>query len=154
MDHFQFSDVKLLQLKSADQPSFSFDKNYLTITASRDGTTIIIKAPMKSIKELKNSVTDLIFTPKLNQKENVNTKVNLKEFYALSRYRRGEKHPGSRLTEHQVRQIKERFVSPIYMKQFNSRIAALVEIAKEYGVSVSCISSIQTEKSWKHVQVA
>jgi hypothetical protein len=154
MDHFQFSDVKLLQLKSADQPSFAFDKSYLTITATRDGTTIIIKAPMKSTKELKSGVTDLTFAPKLNQKENVNIGKNPRKNYNFSGVLRGEKHPHSRLTEYQVRQIKERFASSIYMKQFNSRIAASVEIAKEYGVSVSCISSIQAERNWRHVQVA
>jgi hypothetical protein len=70
-----------------------------------------------------------------------------------SAVKRGEQHPSSRLTEMQVRQIKERFSSPLYMRQFNSQLAAWNEIAKEYDVSIACISHIHGNRTWKHVQV-
>jgi len=154
MDHFQFSSIKLLQLKAADQPIFSFNEGSLTITATRDGATIMIKAPMKNIGEIKNGAADLILAPKPKQDKSIRQTKPRRRYTYSAAVRRGERHPFSRLTEVQVRQIKERFASPVYMKQFNSQLAAWDEIAKEYGVSMACISHIHAERTWRHVQVA
>ena len=53
---------------------------------------------------------------------------------------KGEKHPDAILTESQVRLIL-------------SSIQPLIELAREYGVHQSTISSIKNRKSWAHLDV-
>lgn len=109
---------------------------------------------MKNIGEIKNGAADLILAPKPKQDKSIRQTKPRRRYTYSAAVRRGERHPFSRLTEVQVRQIKERFASPVYMKQFNSQLAAWDEIAKEYGVSMACISHIHAERTWRHVQVA
>lgn len=64
---------------------------------------------------------------------------------------RGEKHSLAKLTDRQVRQIKECFRSKIFMKQFNNNRAAFEHIAQEHNVSWGCIEHIYAGRSWKHI---
>ncbi|MFZ9315696.1 MAG: hypothetical protein ACO24P_00035 [Candidatus Nanopelagicaceae bacterium] len=153
MDHFQFSSIKLLQLKSTDSPEFSLLDGQLTITATRDGSKIMIQAPVKNTHEIKEltGITDKIVP--LSGMSVQHKRKPRRRLRSTAAIRRGEEHPFSRLTETQVRQIKERLSSPLYMREFNSQLAAWTEMAKEYGVSMACISHIHGNRTWKHVQV-
>lgn len=53
----------------------------------------------------------------------------------------GESHPGVKLTEEKVREIRKRYANGEIQK----------EIAKEYNVSRSTITAIVTRRIWKHV---
>jgi len=52
MDRFEFSSIKLLRLQATDNPDFSIKDGSLTITATREGSTIMIQAPITSEKAL------------------------------------------------------------------------------------------------------
>lgn len=60
-----------------------------------------------------------------------------------SKINRGENNPNAKLSEEQVRQIK------IEMKNGRKNI----DIAKDYGVSVSHIYEIETGRNWSHITI-
>ena len=55
---------------------------------------------------------------------------------------KGEEHWDSKLTEEEVREIREKYIPYTY---------SLSQLAKEYGVSESCIKFIIKRKTWKHI---
>lgn len=55
---------------------------------------------------------------------------------------KGENHPDAKLTEQQVREIREK-----YLKENTS----LDNLGKEYGVTYQNIYAIITRRSWKHI---
>jgi ribosomal protein S25 len=56
----------------------------------------------------------------------------------------GEKNGWAVLTENDVRAIRKRYIP-------RSRTHGVIVLAKEYGVSVSCINAVVRNKRWKHV---
>lgn len=60
----------------------------------------------------------------------------------------GNKSPVSKLNEKQVIKIKELLGSTL--KNKHNPASTLEEIAKQYGVSISTISNIKNNKTWKH----
>lgn len=57
---------------------------------------------------------------------------------------RGEKHPSSKLTENQVKEIRQQYVR-------GSRALGTYGLAEVYGVSQQVIFSIISRKKWKHI---
>jgi len=55
---------------------------------------------------------------------------------------RGERHPQSRLTEGQVREIRRKFQPHIYTKR---------KLSAEYGISLSNVKAILSRKLWAHM---
>jgi len=70
-------------------------------------------------------------------------KDNTQDMFSKNRQhnRNGEKHPSSKLTEKQVKKIRELLKTPLFQR----------EIAKMYNISNKTISKIHTNKSWKHI---
>lgn len=64
---------------------------------------------------------------------------NLRDAVKKGRIRHGEKHRDSKLTEKDVREIRE---APRFHRGF----------ARKYGVSTSTISDVRNYKRWKHVK--
>jgi len=60
----------------------------------------------------------------------------------MSESRRGENHPRAKLTENQVREIKQLLLTSILQK----------EIAKRFKVSRGCIGGIAQNIKWKHIK--
>jgi len=56
---------------------------------------------------------------------------------------RGERHPRSKLTEANVREIRERYASGESLQR---------ELAKEFGVDHCTITQLINKKTWKHVE--
>lgn len=70
---------------------------------------------------------------------------NLKHAYKIGlmppKYHKGEKHPGARLTEKQVKEIRSKLLAG-----FKG-----VCLAKKYCVTMAMISSIKHGKNWNHI---
>ena len=147
MDRFEFSSIKLLRLQATDNPDFSIKDGSLTITATREGSTIMIQAPITSEKALAAIKSDSAPVTISIEKEHKASK----KLINVANFRRGEKHYQAKLSERQVRQIKECLHSKIFMKQFDSYRAAFNHMAKEYNVSWACIEHIYAGRTWKHI---
>ena len=91
--------------------------------------------------KLNNALTNLEWcTPKMNTNHAINT--GLLDVYNPNKFRIGEKHNMAKLTEKQVIHILTNHDKRTY-----------VEIANEYGVSETTISSIIKRKTWKHINI-
>lgn len=148
MDRFEFSSIKLLRLQSTDNPDFSVRDGSLTITATRDGSTIMIQAPItnaNALAAIKPEQTPMTISIQKEDKQSIRRNTN------STNIRRGEKHYQAKLSDRQVRQIKECLSSKIYMKQFDSNRAAFNHMAAEHNVSWACIEHIHAGRTWKHI---
>lgn len=56
---------------------------------------------------------------------------------------RGERSAKSKLTAHQVLEIRRKYIRPVFSN--------VGELAKEYGVTKQSIDAIVTRKNWRHV---
>lgn len=144
MDRFEFSSVKLLRLQATDNPDFLIKDGSLTITATREGSTIMIQTPI-------TNETAFAKTKPENSPVTISIEKDKKATKRVFNVPRGENHSRAKLTDRQVRQIKECLRSKIFMKQFNNRRAAFEYIAKEHNVSWCCIEHIHVGRSWKHI---
>jgi len=67
---------------------------------------------------------------------------NMRDKVAKGRHGRGETSPLSRLTEEQVRSIRERYAAGSVFYR---------DLAAEYGVTITHVAHIVVGKRWKHV---
>ncbi len=58
-----------------------------------------------------------------------------------------------KLTETDVREIKEILQNQGMMKEYGSKHAAYLDIAQGYGVSKDTIGNIHADRAWRHVTV-
>lgn len=126
---------------------------YVTVALSKEG---------KAVRYLVHRLVALAFLPNPDNLEEVNHKDGVKHNNALSnlewmsRVRNirhamgmgliqgmGELNPAAKLTEQQVRQIKE--LSRLHLHPR--------EIARAFGVKPSTVTDIQTRRSWQHVHI-
>lgn len=63
----------------------------------------------------------------------------------------GSKNTKSKLTEKQVKRIKKLICDT--PKHKHNKSTTLKQIAQEYGVAISTLSSIKNGKTWKHVEI-
>lgn len=68
-------------------------------------------------------------------------KQNLQDMAAKGRSTRGEKNAMSKLTEDNIKEIRQLFVSGVSCKK----------ISKIFEVTTSCISKIKRKETWNHV---
>jgi len=66
----------------------------------------------------------------------------MRDKVAKGRHGRGETSPLSRLTEEQVRSIRERYAAGSVFYR---------DLAAEYGVTITHVAHIVVGKRWKHV---
>ena len=84
-----------------------------------------------------NSVSNLEWcTHSENMRHACNNGLTTNTFY---KHEKGEKNPNSKLTKKQVEEIRNRYIPRKY---------SVAKLAREYGVSSSCIYHIINETSW------
>jgi hypothetical protein len=150
MNSFQFQAVQVLSLSAEDHPTFRIEGHQLTITATRNGEQIIITAPIANSSE----VLKLTQQPKA-VKMPAPARPQLRKSthrHAVNRdYLRGEQHPKAKLTEKDIKGMRELFADPDYMNTFRSTYEAYLDLAKTYKIHYTTVYKIVNGQSWKHV---
>ena len=142
MSSFNFHAIQTLEILPEDKPNIDVQNGRLVLTASRGDDQIMITAPLNSVVPVAAKTT--VKSPRPARRQKVIT--------SKSDLRVGENHKLSKLTEKDVRKIRQLTSNPEYMKQFSSVYAVSKEIAKGLNVHFTTVMKIIEGRSWKHVQ--
>jgi hypothetical protein len=139
MNRIEFRPIQLLSFTEADQPNITLEQGVWTLVANRNGEQIMITAPdnrkslykaqpvshARQVKKKKTRKTDLIS--------------------------RGENHPKAKLTESDVRELRNLFNDPDYRREFDSDHQVLMDLSKVYGIHHTTVYKIVNNMSWRHL---
>jgi predicted 2-oxoglutarate/Fe(II)-dependent dioxygenase YbiX len=142
MSPFNFHAIQTLEILPEDKPNIDVQNGRLVLTASRGDDQIMITAPL-------NSVIPVATTTKVKTTRRARRQTS---FNKTGDRRVGENHKLAKLTEEDVRSIRQLTSNPEYMKQFSSLYAVSKEIAKGLNVHFTTVMKIIEGRSWKHVQ--
>jgi len=142
MSPFNFHAIQTLEISSDDHPKIDVQHGRLVLTATRGSDQIMITAPLNSVIPAIAKTTVKIPQKATSRKPRA-THTNVKC---------GEDHRLSKLTEADVRRIRELATDASYLSKFNSKYALIKEMGILFKVHYSTIVNILTGKTWKHVQ--
>jgi hypothetical protein len=148
MNSFSFQNIQSLEITAADQPSLNVADDQLILTATRNGSRIMITAPLSHIIP-----TPVQTTVKSNVKASRMVSSLKGKTLDPSDDRVGEKNSNAKLNVGQVKEIRGMLKDDEFMGAYKSRTAAHREIARWYKVDTSCIYQIDNNLTWKHVTI-
>lgn len=150
MNSFQFEAVQVLNLTTEDHPLCKIEGRQMTITATRGTDQIVINVALPSSSELLN-------LPQEKQPVRIQAPLRpqlrkAKPRRAMNRtYVRGEAHCRAKLTEQDVREMRELFADKDYRSTFNSSYEVYLDLAKTYKIHYTTAYKIINGQTWKHV---
>jgi hypothetical protein len=142
MSSFNFHAIQTLEILPEDKPNIDVQNGRLVLTASRGADQIMITAPLNSVVPVAAKTT--VKGPRRARRR--------RTFNPVGDRRVGENHKMAKLTEEDVRSIRQLTSNPEYMKGFSSIYGVSKEIAKDLGVHFTTVMKIIEGRSWKHVQ--
>jgi hypothetical protein len=142
MSTFNFHAIQTLEILPEDKPNIDVQHGRLVLTASRGDDQIMITAPLNSV--IPGADKTVVKSPRRYRRR--------AKFNPVADRRFGENHKLAKLTEDDVRNIRQLTADPEYMKQFASNYAVSKEIAKGLNVHFTTVLKIIEGRSWKHVQ--
>jgi len=148
MNSFSFQNIQSLEITAADQPSLNVADDQLVLTATRNGSRIMITAPLSHIIP-----TPVQTTVKSNVKASRKVSSLKGKILDPSDERVGEKNGNAKLNVGQVKVIKTKLKCDKFMGDYKSRTAAHRVLAGWYEVDTSCIYQIDNNLTWKHVTI-
>jgi hypothetical protein len=148
MNSFSFQNIQSLEITAADQPSLNVADDQLILTATRNGSRIIITAPLGHIIP-----TPVQTTVKSNVKSSRRVGSLKGKTLDPSDDRVGENNGNAKLNVGQVKVIRAKLKNDEFMGTYKSRTAAHREIARSYKVDTSCIYQIDNNLTWKHITI-
>ena len=150
MNSFQFQAVQVLNLSAEDHPTFRIEGHQLTLTATRNGEQIIITAPISNSSEVLK-LTQQPTAVKMPAPARPKFRRSTHRRTVNRDYPRGEQHPKAKLTEQDIKDMREIFADPDYIKSFRSTYEAYIDLAKTYKIHYTTVYKIVNGQSWKHV---
>jgi hypothetical protein len=148
MNSFSFQNIQSLEITAADQPTLNVADDQLILTATRNGSRIMITAPLSHIIP-----TPLQTTVKSNVKASRMVSSLKGKILEVSDNRVGENNGNAKLNIYQVKEIKMFLKNEKIMSGYKSRTAAHRELAFIHKVDASCIYQIDNNLTWKHVTI-
>lgn len=139
VNHIAFQAVQLLNFTEADQPYISLDQGIWTLVANRNGEQIMITAP-----DTRQQLENVAPTP-------VKRRVKRRRGRIVDWAPKGEEHPKAKLTEGDVREMRELFKDNSFRQEFDSDHKVLMEFAKIYNIHYTTAYKIVHGQSWKHL---
>ena len=116
--------------------------NYVTVSIKKGGRTM----------RLDFALADLIKAPDTTKQ--IHPKAPVKMLMAkISNDSKTGRRGNPKLTETDVREIKEILRNKSMMEEYGSKHAAYLDIAQGYGVSKDTIGNIHANRAWRHVTV-
>ena len=104
MAPFNFKSIQALALSKEDKPTVSMRDGSLVLTAERDGSSIVITAPLPG-------------TVPVSVQTTVKTENKSRSYHIKA----GEQHPLAKLTEKDVKEIRAMAADPDFMRKYASR---------------------------------
>lgn len=141
MTYFTFKPIQTLVLSKDDNPRLAVKDGVLTITATKEGETLLISAPMPMVAS-----TPVVKTTVKNQ-----TTGKIQQRRHGSHLPSGEQHPLSKLTEKEVREIRAMAADASIRNSYSSHNKFLVELGRMYKVHFTTIAHIINRVTWKHI---
>jgi hypothetical protein len=139
MSPFNFQSIQSLEISKDDHPEIDVRDGRLVLTAQRGTERIMITAPIagmvpivanRTVKTVNSKVATLPSTDK----------------------RVGENHALAKLTESEVREIKNILKDKKLSSSFKNKTKFYQELGKDYKVHFTTIANIACGASWKHVE--
>ena len=150
MNSFQFQAVQVLNLSAEDNPTCRIEGHQLTLSAIRNGEQIIITAPIANSSEVLK-LTQQPTVVKMPAPARPQFRKSPRRRTVTRDYPRGEQHPKAKLTEQDIKDMRELFSDPDYIKTFRSTYEAYIDLAKTYKIHYTTVYKIVNGQSWKHV---
>jgi hypothetical protein len=150
MNSFQFQAVQVLNLSAEDHPTCRIEGHQLTLTATRNGEQIIITAPISNSSEVVK-LTQQPKAVKMPTPARPQLRKSTHRRTVNRDYPRGEQHPKAKLTEQDIKEMRELFADPDYINTFRSTYEAYIDLAKTYKIHYTTVYKIVNGQSWKHV---
>jgi len=132
-----------LDISNPDHISVITREGKVTISVMKDGTSVTLGLPLR--QEINtNPSPSLIKNNEMALVKKIVTGESPRRIkpQALS---------NAKLSEADVREIKETLATPSIMREYKSLNRAYIAISKAYGVSTHTISNIHKRKAWTHV---
>lgn len=150
MNSFQFQAVQVLNLVAEDHPLCKIEGRQLTITANRGADQIVINVALPHSSELlrlpQQQQPVQIQAPSRPQLRKHKARQTVNRVYPC-----GEAHAKAKLTEQDVREMRELFNDKDYRDTFKSTYEVYLDLAKTYKIHYTTAYKIITGQSWKHV---
>ena len=150
MNSFQFEAVQVLNLTTEDHPLCKIEGRQMTITATRGTDQIVINVALPHSSELLKLPQEKqpvrIQTPVRPQLQKRKARRTVNRTYPC-----GEAHAKAKLTEQDVREMRELFSDKGYRSTFKSTYEVYLDLAKTYKIHYTTAYKIINGQSWKHV---
>lgn len=150
MNSFQFQAVQVLNLAAEDHPLCKIEGRQLIITANRGADRIEINVALPHSSELlrlpQQAQPIQIQAPAHPQLRKRKNRRSANRVYAC-----GEAHAKAKLTEQDVREMRELFNDASYRRTFKSSYEVYLDLAKTYKIHYTTAYKIINGQSWKHV---
>ena len=150
VNSFQFQAVQVLNLTAEDHPLCKIEGRQLTVTANRGVDQIVINIALPHSSEL-------LRLPQQTQPMQIQSPARPRVHKRPARramnrtYSRGEDHCRAKLTEQDVREMRELFADQDYRGTFKSAYEVYLDLAKTYKIHYTTAYKIINGYSWKHV---
>jgi hypothetical protein len=143
---FSIKQLQVLELTQEHNPKVDVKNDKLIITACINDVETIITVPVDAT--LSNHAKKPVISKPVSQ-----PKRHYSFSTSIGKSRQGVLNGMAKLTEDDVREIRQLLTDESYANKFESRARLYADIASAYNVSGSCIMLIDTKRTWKHVSV-
>lgn len=143
---FSIKQLQVLELTQEHNPKVDVKNDKLIITACINDVETIITVPVDAT--LNNHAKKPVISKPVSQ-----PKRHYSFSTSIGKSRQGVLNGMAKLTEDDVREIRQLLADESYANKFESRARLHADIASAYNVSGSCIMLIDTKRTWKHVSV-
>jgi hypothetical protein len=144
MSPFNFQSIQSLEISKDDHPEIDVRDGRLVLTAQRGTERIMITAPIAGMVPVVAKRTIKAVgrksAPKVTKLPATDKRV-------------GANHALSKLTEADVRQIKNMLKDRKLINSFKNKTKLYQELGKAYKVHFTTIANIACGSSWKHIEV-
>ena len=143
---FSIKQLQVLELTQEHNPKVDVKNDKLIITACINDIETIITVPVDAT--LTNQTKKPVMSKPVSQ-----PKRHYSFSASIGKSRQGVLNGMAKLTEDDVREIRQLLADESYANKFESRTRLHADIASAYNVSGSCIMLIDTKRTWKHVSI-
>ena len=135
-----------INVSNPDHACIITKDNYVTFSIKKGGRTLDMKFPLSA------PVADLIKAP--NTTKQIHTSAPVKMLVSkINNDSKTGRRGNPKLTETDVREIKEILGNKGLMNEYGSKHKAYLDIAQGYGVSKDTVANIHANRAWRHVTV-
>lgn len=135
-----------INVSNPDHACIISKDNHVTVSIKKGGRTLDLKFPLSA------PIADLIKAPDTTKQIHPAAPVKMLVSKITNDSKTGRRG-NPKLTETDVREIKEILGNKGLMNEYGSKHKAYLDIAQGYGVSKDTVANIHANRAWRHVTV-